>query len=292
MRGWTRRFAGSARPPWLVLRARPAVWGVTLAAVVAVGVMATSPSAHGAERLAVRLAAAVKALPRGAPTVPPALLHGRFYDGTPAVGALFTVSGGHLGSHFCTASVVNSPVKDLVITAAHCLQGKQPGQVAFVPQYHRHHQPYGSWTVTRVFVDAAWANSQNPNDDVAFLVVSQPGSPKPVQELTSGENLATGWKAAQLVTVIGYPDGRQRPITCTARTRPFGTRQMEFDCGGYTDGTSGGPFLANLHPATGLGAVIGVIGGYEQGGDTPSVSYSARFGRAVRDLYDKAVRKN
>jgi V8-like Glu-specific endopeptidase len=276
----------------LVLRARPAVWGGTLAAVVAVGVMATSPSAHGAERLAVRLAAAVKALPRGAPTVPPALLHGRFYDGTPAVGALFTVSGGHLGSHFCTASVVNSPVKDLVITAAHCLQGRQPGQVAFVPQYHRHHEPYGSWTVTRVFVDTAWANSQNPNDDVAFLVVSQPGSPKPVQELTSGENLATGWQAAQLVRVIGYPDGRQRPITCTARTRPFGMRQMEFDCGGYTDGTSGGPFLANLHPATGLGAVIGVIGGYEQGGDTPSVSYSARFGRAVRDLYDKAVRKN
>lgn len=292
MRGWRRRFAGNARPPWLVLRARPAVWGGTLVAVVAVGVMATSPSARGAERLAVRLAAAVKALPRGAPTVPPALLHGRFYDGTPAVGALFTVSGGHLGSHFCTASVVNSPVKDLVIAAAHCLQGRQSGQVAFVPQYHRHHQPYGSWTVTRVFVDAAWANSQNPNDDVAFLVVSQPGSPKPVQELTSGENLATGWKAAQLVTVIGYPDGRQRPITCTARTRPFGTRQMEFDCGGYTDGTSGGPFLANLHPATGLGAVIGVIGGYEQGGDTPSVSYSARFGRAVRDLYDKAVRKN
>ncbi len=292
MRGWIRRFAGKARPPRLVLRARPAFWGGTLAAAVAVGVVATSPSAHGAERLAIRLAAAVKALPRGAPTVPPALLHGRFYDGTPAVGALFTVSGGHLGSHFCTASVVNSSVKDLVITAAHCLQGKQPGQVAFVPEYHRHHEPYGSWTVTRVFVDAAWANSQNPNDDVAFLVVSQPGTAKPVQELTSGENLATGWRASQLVQVIGYPDGRQRPITCTARTRPFGTRQMEFDCGGYTDGTSGGPFLANVHPATGLGAVIGVIGGYEQGGDTPSVSYSARFGQAVRDLYDKAVRKN
>jgi hypothetical protein len=57
-------------------------------------------------------------------------------------------------------------------------------------------------------------------------------------------------------------------------------------------GTSGGPFLANVHPATGPGAVLGVIGGYEQGGDTPSVSYSARFGQAVRDLYDQAVRKN
>ena len=292
MRGRIRRFAGNAWPSRLIPRTRPAIWVGTLAAAVAVGIVAASPGAHGAERLAVRLAAAVQALPRGAPAVPPALRHGRFYNGTPAVGALFTISGGHLGSHFCTASVVNSPVKDLVITAAHCLHGKQPGQVAFVPGYHRHREPYGTWTVTQVFVDAAWASSANPNDDVAFLVVSQPGNSAPVQELTGGENLATGWKAAQLVQVIGYPDGRQRPVTCTARTRPFGPRQMKFDCGGYTDGTSGGPFLANVHPATGLGAVIGVIGGYEQGGDTPSVSYSARFGQAVRDLYDKAVRKN
>jgi len=287
-----RRLAARAIPSRLVLRTRPAVWGGTLAAALAVGIVATSPSAQGAERLAVRLAAAVKALPRGAPTVPPALLHGRFYNGTPAVGALFTISGGQLGSHFCTASVVNSSVKDLVITAAHCLHGRQLGQVAFVPGYHRHHEPYGTWTVTQVFVDAAWASSANPNDDVAFLVVSQPGQATPVQELTGGENLATGWKAAQLVRVIGYPDGRQRPITCTARTRRFGTRQMEFDCGGYTDGTSGGPFLANVHPSTGLGAVVGVIGGYEQGGNTPSVSYSARFGQAVRNLYNTAVRKN
>ncbi len=183
-------------------------------------------------------------------------------------------------------------MKDLVITAAHCLHGRQPGQVAFVPQYHRHLEPYGTWTVTRVFVDAAWARSENPHDDVAFLVVSQPGNSTPVQELTGGEKLATGWRAALLVQVIGYPDGRERPITCTARTRAFSRRQMEFDCGGYTNGTSGGPFLANVHPASGLGAVAGVIGGYEQGGDTPSVSYSARFGQAVRDLYSKAVSTN
>jgi hypothetical protein len=40
---------------------------------------------------------------------------------------------------------------------------------------------------------------------------------------------------------------------------------------------------------SGLGVVIGVIGGYEQGGDTPSVSYSPRFGRAVAALYRAAV---
>jgi V8-like Glu-specific endopeptidase len=290
MRGKIRRYA--AKAPRRGLRARPATWSAGLAAAVTLGVVATSLSVHGAERLAGRLAAAVKALPRGAPTVPSALVHGRFYNGTPAVGALFTVSNGQLGEHFCSASVVASPVKDLVITAAHCLHGEQRGQVAFVPEYHRHTEPYGNWTVTRVFVDAAWASSENPNDDVAFLVVSQPGNSTPIQELTGGEKLATGWKAAQRVQVIGYPNGRQRPITCTAETRAFGPQQLEFDCGGYTNGTSGAPFLTDVHPATGLGAVTGVIGGYEQGGDTPSVSYSIRFGQAVRNLYNEAVSKN
>jgi hypothetical protein len=65
--------------------------------------------------------------------------------------------------------------------------------------------------------------------------------------------------------------------------------QLEFDCGGYTDGTSGGPFLASVNPLTGQGAVIGVIGGYEQGGDTPQVSYSAMFGKNVAALYRTAV---
>ena len=66
--------------------------------------------------------------------------------------------------------------------------------------------------------------------------------------------------------------------------------QLEFDCGGYTDGTSGGPFLADVNPTTGQGTVIGVIGGYEQGGDisrrspTPPV-----FGSNVESLYAEAV---
>jgi len=275
-----------------VLASRRAVWGAGLATVALAGVVAATPGALGAGRLAIRLAAAVKSLPRKAPVVPPALMHGRLYNGTPAVGALFKTSSGHLGQHFCSGSVVDSPAGDLVITAAHCMQGWRPGGVDFVPEYHRGQQPFGAWTVTQVFVDRAWASSQNPDNDFAFLVVSQPGDTTSIQGLTGGEKLGTGWPPVRKVRVIGYPDGRQRPISCTSATRAFGPHQLEFDCGGYTDGTSGGPFLANVHPATGLGAVIGVIGGYQQGGDTPSVSYSARFGRSVRALYSKAVARN
>ena len=203
-----------------VFRARRAIWSIGLASAALIVAVAAAPNALGAERLAVRLAAAVKSLPRTAPVVPPALLHGNFYNGTPAVGALFTTtSSGRLGQHFCTGSVVASPAGDLVITAAHCMQGKLAGDVDFVPEYHRSQQPFGVWTVSQVFVDRAWASSRNPNDDFAFLVVSQPGDATPIQDLTGGEKLGTGWKPVQKVQVIGYPDGRQRPISCTSAAR-------------------------------------------------------------------------
>jgi hypothetical protein len=161
--------------------------------------------------------------------------------------------------------------------------------MVFVPDYHRDVEPYGEWPVRKVLVGPTWKASANPDADVAFLVVSRPGPGPRVQELTGGERLATGWGPTQFVTVIGYPDATDRPVRCAARTRRFSADQMEFDCGGYPDGTSGGPFLAHVSRSTGLGTVMGVIGGYQQGGDTPSVSYSARFGAAVRHLYEKAV---
>ena len=44
-----------------------------------------------------------------------------------------------------------------------------------------------------------------------------------------------------------------------------------------------------LGKAAGTGAVIGVIGGYEEGGDVPGISYSPQFLRNVADLYKRAV---
>ncbi len=272
------------------LLGRPAALVAAAVITVSLGIALTSPTAHGAARLAVRLAAAAKSLPRRAPIAPPLRADGRVFNGTPAVGALFPMHAGRLGSHTCTASVVASPAGDLVITAAHCVSGAN--RYAFAPAYHNGWAPYGIWTVTKVFVDQPWAASANPDDDVAFLVVKQGGNGRRIEDLTGAERLGTGWRPVQAVQVIGYPEGKEWPITCQATTRAFGRDQMEFDCGGYTDGTSGGPFLAQVSPVTGLGTVIGVIGGYEQGGDTPSVSYSPRLGRAVAALYQVAVARS
>jgi V8-like Glu-specific endopeptidase len=213
---------------------------------------------------------------------------GRDIAGTPAVGALFTMTAGKLGRHFCTASVVHSPDRDLVITAAHCVT-RTSGGVAFVPGYDNGSTPYGIWNVTRVYVDRSWSSSSDPDDDFAFLQVSQPDSIVPIEDVTGAERLGTGTSARQLVDVVGYPDSANVPISCRNWTSQPMSDQLEFDCGGYTDGTSGGPFLARVNPLTGQGTVIGVIGGYEQGGFTPQISYSSMFGANVAALYQAAV---
>jgi V8-like Glu-specific endopeptidase len=197
--------------------------------------------------------------------------------------------------HFCTASVVQSPHENLAITAAHCMFGRKLGNdstVTFVPGYHDGKAPYGSWLVRADWVDANWKKNDNPNDDVAFLLIGRPGHR--VQKHTGGEQVKFNVPLPQDVEVIGYPDSTNLPISCdnvaTRAKLGKGWEQMVFDCGDYTDGTSGGPFLTHVSKKTGLGDVIGVIGGYELGGDLANVSYSARFLNNIARLYDQAVK--
>ena len=108
--------------------------------------------------------------------------------------------------------------------------------------------------------------------------------------MAGAERLATGTPASrQLVQVIGYPNATNQPVTCQSWLREPMAGQLEFDCGDYTDGTSGGPFLSEVDQATGQGLVIGVIGGYQQGGYLPQVSYSAVLGTNAAALYNRAV---
>jgi V8-like Glu-specific endopeptidase len=241
-------------------------------------------------RLSPRLAAQARSTLRHDVPAPAAHRQGKSFSGTPAVGALFTTfRDGKLRRHFCTASVVDSPGRDLLLTAAHCVSGSR-GPIVFVPGFYDGRTPYGVWRVTHIVVDSNWAASADPDDDFAFVLVTGPGGKK-VQDVTGGERLgrSLGLPAGQLVQVVGYPGGGEAPIHCTNRDRGFGPSQLEFDCGGYTDGTSGSPLLQDVNPATGLGTVIGVIGGYEQGGRTSAVSYAARFGPNVAALYQTAT---
>jgi len=278
------RHAGSRVAAWLT---RPAGRIAVVGTLTIIVVVTVTPANGAATDVASHVATAVHDLMISKSET----LNGESFTGTAAVGALFSSTNGKLDNHFCTASVVNSPVGDLAITAAHCVADRS-GTIMFVPGYHDGDVPYGMWQVTKVYMDQAWTSSQSQGDDVAFLKLTQPGSGVPIEDVTGAESLATGTPVRQLVQVIGYPDGKGEPIDCENWTSQPMTGQLEFDCGGYTDGTSGGPFLADVNASTGQGTVIGVIGGLDQGGYTPQVSYSIEFESNVAGLYKEAEAGN
>jgi V8-like Glu-specific endopeptidase len=255
---------------------------------VSIAVFGVAAAAAGTSQLAARAGAALQSLSQEMGLTPPAPVQATGFRGTPAVGALFTTTSTRLGRHFCTASVVDSPHGDLVLTAAHCVTRVAPAAMVFVPGYHGGKAPYGVWTVTRVIMNPNWISSAAPADDFAFLVVRSPARGR-VENITGGERLGVAQPSGQMVQVVGYPDGADAPILCRNRANRYSPSQLEFDCGGFTDGTSGGPLLAAVDPSTGAGTVIGVIGGYEQGGYTPDVSYAARFGAGIAALYKIAI---
>jgi V8-like Glu-specific endopeptidase len=207
------------------------------------------------------------------------------------VGALF--EHGPTGNHFCTASVVSSPRKNLLITAAHCINGGKGGNgynedIVFIPDFSDGHEPFGMWTPAKLLVAPEWANSSDPDFDVGFVVL-QSRDGENIEQVLGASRLGTDLGYQYLVHVTGYPDSENTPITCVNWTSRFSDTQLKFECAGYTGGTSGSPWVTKFIAGSHTGTIVGVIGGYQEGGNTPSLSYSVRFGPAILALYRQAV---
>lgn len=199
------------------------------------------------------------------------------------IGTLFV--GGPDGARACTASVVDSPRRNLLVTAAHCVQSSSFGQLddlVFAPGYRNGQLPYGSWPVQRLVLAESWTEQEDPEYDVAFLTVAPVGG-REIGDVVGGFRLGTDLGFGLAVSVTGYPNEAEEPITCSNRTTEQSPSQERFDCHGYTNGTSGSPWL------TGAGEVVGVIGGHQQGGDTEQTSYSIVFDHRVVELYSRAT---
>jgi hypothetical protein len=227
--------------------------------------------------VALALAASSAALASGIPTA-------TRFDGIPTAGALFH---GLANPHFCTASVVDSPRRSLILTAAHCVRGRGT-DIQFVPMYHDGLKPFGVWTASATYVDARWISGQDPRFDYAFLTLAPivwHGKLANVQDVVGANKLVVDRGFGLQVRVIGYPRGiNDKPITCNNRTYDH-LGYPGFDCHGYVGGTSGGPFLIQ---DAGRYDVNGVIGGLHQGGCLESISYTSYFDASTQRLYDLA----
>lgn len=208
----------------------------------------------------------------------------------PRVGALFDTDSS--GDHFCTASVVSSPGDNVLVTAAHCVNsgtgGPSKSDIEFIPDYANGQSPDGVWTPARYVLDPRWVNGANPDFDVAFIVL-KPLNGKNIEDVLGANQIQFNAGYQHLVRVAGYPSSASAPIACQNWTSQQSPAQLKFACADFTGGTSGSPWITRFDPQARTGTIVGVIGGYQEGGDTPEVSYSAYLNSDIQKLYDQAT---
>ena len=208
----------------------------------------------------------------------------------PRVGALFDTDIS--GNHFCTASVVDSPAGNVLITAAHCVNdgtgGPNTKDIVFIPDYSDGQTPHGVWTPERYVMDPRWVNGADQDFDVAFIVLKPLGGSN-IEDVLGANKIAFDDGYQHLVRVTGYPSSASAPISCSNWTSEQSQTQLKFACQDFTGGTSGSPWVTGFDPVTRSGTIVGVIGGYREGGDTPEVSYSTYLNDDIKKLYDQAI---
>ncbi|MFE7295447.1 trypsin-like serine peptidase [Streptomyces sp. NPDC057579] len=224
------------------------------------------------------------------------------FEGLPQVGTFFWTDGTNTG-RFCGGTVVRSPHRNLVVTAGHCLRSPDPKKyLSFVPQYHDGRKPHGIYPVERIYLDQRYYDLGTDGGarwDYAVVRVGPREDGARVQQVTGGFDLLPypGYDHPD-VRLIGYPGSSDtrypQPLDCASSTHRYTSTDpaapgdfLEIPCAGYIGGTSGGPFLVRDF---GGYALIGVIGGYHTGGDTPDISYSSYFTLDTALLYLHAVR--
>lgn len=137
----------------------------------------------------------------------------------------------------CTASVVRSRSRDLLVTAAHCVReigprGRFHKKITFIPGYsakadpddgHNYgvRAPYGVWRVRKAWVAPRWKRSHadfyDPSRPIRFsaydmaVVSVAPRHGRRIQDVVGGfAPLPTGRQAFRFTT-LGYPGGGIAP---------------------------------------------------------------------------------
>ncbi|OLZ62422.1 hypothetical protein AV521_42030 [Streptomyces sp. IMTB 2501] len=225
--------------------------------------------------------------------------------GMKSVGTLFSYdkdpTTGEMQAHECTASVVESPGHNLILTAGHCAGGK----AVFVPWYRTEYpldkQEYGFYRVGHWFVDNRYPaghqiKSKVSDLDFAFGSLAVSPSGKNAQDVVGANTLARTPGYNNNLTMVGYPkaayDSEDHAVRCPVQTRALsGFYQIQALCRGMYGGVSGGPWFSKIDTASGTGVIVGSVGGYNGGGNDANVdyiTYSPVHGDWFFRLYEEA----
>ena len=183
------------------------------------------------------------------PDVPPYSFNGRIF-----------IRRGKL-TGFCSGTAINSPTRQLVLTAGHCINsGREEGKASvwsdylqFVPAYSGGVAPFGSFVARRKEIRAPkqWTKTGNPDFDMgAFLTLPNAEGVNVADAVGGGATIVTDLTRHQTFQTFGYPGKVTRMQSCRSPyigddvlSNPFpGPPTLGIRCH-WAPGASGGGWL-------------------------------------------------
>jgi len=163
---------------------------------------------------------------------------------------------------WCSGTAINSPSRELVLTAGHCLYEKQctrcrpisARRVEFIPALSDGRAPYGTFIARSWQVPQRWRREWfNDAYDVGAIRLSPNERGQNVADAVGGGiPIALDQPRKQTYQLIGYPGNFERMHQCEAQydhndpTARFLSGPPPLGVGCYMgDGASGGPWLIN-----------------------------------------------
>jgi V8-like Glu-specific endopeptidase len=175
-------------------------------------------------------------------------------------GRIFIRRGNLAG--FCSGTAINSPTRQLVLTAGHCVNSGHENNrrtvwsnyLAFVPAYTGGVAPFGTFVGqgrSKTYAPKQWTKHGNPDFDLgAFLVKPNAEGVNLADAVGGGATIVSGLPRAQKFLTFGYPGETKWMQGCQAKyvgddrlSFPFsGPPTLGIDCR-WAPGASGGGWL-------------------------------------------------
>ncbi|MFE0464548.1 trypsin-like serine peptidase [Kitasatospora sp. NPDC058965] len=204
------------------------------------------------------------------------------------VGKVFFTDPTDGQDHVCTGSALNSPSKQLVITAGSCVHGGQ-GRTwmtnwVYAPQYRSGSYPFGTFAAKDFRTFIAWTDSSAPGRDVG-VVTTWPQDGTRLVDATGGQGFAWDFHQNVQVMVLTYSldrsNGEIQQWCSTTTTQGFFPSTIGIYCK-LGSRAPGGPWLQQFDDPTGLGYVNGLLTAI----DCSGFNQSPYFDDAVKSMVD------
>lgn len=190
----------------------------------------------------------------------------------------------HEGPYSCSGTALNTPSRSIVLTAGHCAieHGSEGRKIVFVPAYDHHTRPFGTFTVSAVYVIRQWRLGENPDFDVAALRV-RPNSLGALTDVVGGRGFEVSRSREAAFQIFGYPAAALHGEELrSCRSHGLGSDPLTF-------GFAGPPTMpTSCDMAAGASGGAWIVGGQYVNGVTsysyvgrPTRLYSPYFGGEI-----------